>query len=277
MFLVVSPLFQESIDPASYADTLDLRIRLFLSAFDRLDMATRTHREAGPRWVSSYNFMCLLNIPALLRRFGPYRNLYEGKYCGEAFNRILKPTANRGSHRNRCFNLLRNMVREKSMSAIQENFDQHKIDSNKQEEEEDVSVKSSIERSTIYRMAHRYQRKRKMISHYNKLLPLSVLIYEELGTRYYGICYIYQNQLFVSPIQRDNTTEMTIGGALKYWHWLLLVSHKNVKKLENLSVIDYGILLPLRSDPNRPTWIPPPNYYTITTYLWNSEEAVTYC
>ena len=48
---------------------------------------------------------------------------YEGTYRGEGFNRILKPTANRSSHQNRSFNLLRNIHREKAMAAVQENFD----------------------------------------------------------------------------------------------------------------------------------------------------------
>jgi hypothetical protein len=265
MYLLIAPLFQDSINPLEYANTLEIRIRLFLSAFDRLDLATRTSRYATPRWVTSYNFMCLLNIPGIVRRFGPFRNLYEGKYCGEAFNRVLKPMANRGSHRNRCFNLMRNLVREKAMAAIQENFE---------EKRENGSEDLGGTRSSIYRMAHRYQSRRKLITHYQKNQPLSVLVFNENGDRCYGICYIFKNQQLIYPIIRNPQTQIIVGGVMKYWFWNLLRSSSDSRKLETVTPIDYGILLPLTSDPSRPTWIPPSNYYTITSYVWNSEENI---
>jgi hypothetical protein len=266
---MVAPLFQESINPTDYADLLEVRIRLFLSAFDRLDMATRTSIYATPRWVTSYNFMCLLNIPNIVRRFGPFRNLYEGKYCGESFNRVLKPMANRGSHRNRCFNLMRNLVREKAMSAIQENFEKHLHGSlGNQPPTQDTS------RSSIYRMAHRYQSRRTLFSHYNKNLPLSLLVFNENGERCYGICYIFDNKQFLCPMARNFETEIIVGGVMRYWFWNLSLPLSESRTLESITPIDYAILLPLTHDPSRPDWIPPANYYTITSYVWNSEEAI---
>ena len=271
MFLLVSPLFQEYIDPLEYANLLDIRIRLFLSAFDCLDLATRTSRDSTPRWVTSYNFMCLLNIPNIVRRFGPFRNLYEGKYCGEAFNRVLKPMANRGSHRNRCNNLMQNLLREKAMSAIKEKFEEHHCNKENGELED---IKNG--RSFIYRMAHRYQTRRKMVSHYHKNLPLSLLVYIKDGERCYGISYIRLNEQYYSPIVRDMNSEIVIGGVLKYWHWDLVRSTIDNSKLDTVKVVDYAILLPLKIDPLHPDCVPPPNYYTITTYVWNSESSLFY-
>lgn len=271
MYQLIAALFQDSINPVEYANLLEVRIRLFLSAFDRLDLATRTTRTASPRWITSYNFMCLLNIPGIVRKFGPYRNLYEGKYCGEAFNRVLKPMANRGSHRNRCYNLMRNLAKEKAMSAIQENFENHEAFNNHH-----PCNNPEMERSSIYRMAHRYKTKRKAVSHYHKNVPLSVLIYMEEGERRYGVSYIVDNQQYFSPIVRDGSTEMVICGVLVFWHWELAKAASNNRKIESVSPIDYGVLLPLTYDPEQPGWTPPSNYYTITSYVWNSEDSLVY-
>jgi hypothetical protein len=273
MYLLVSDLFMDYTSGDDSVHLLSVRIRLFLSAFDRLDMATHTSRVATPRWVTSYNFMCLLNIPGIVRKFGVYKFLYEGKYCGEGFNHVLKPTANRTSHRNRSINLMRNINREKSMAAVQDNFRQHSGDS---EIYTDLPEKNN--RSKIYRMANRYKKRGKMISHYNSNIPLSVVIVdpktEGESSRSYGICYIYRKEIFVAPIVRELATEMIVADSLRYWHWDLKTGCEECYKLEGCDVIDYGILLPLTSDPARPGQILPPNFYTISTYLWNSEHTV---
>jgi hypothetical protein len=115
-----------------------------------------------------------------------------------------------------------------------------------------------------------------MIAHYNKNFPLSILVYKDNGERRYGICYIFENEQYMAPIRRNNLTEVIVGESIKYCHWILDKSWENSQKLDTITAVDYGLLLPFGSDPHRPGWIPPPNYYTITTYLWNSEESVVY-
>ena len=215
--------------------------------------------------------MCLLNIPDMVQKFGPYRNLYEGKFCGEAYNRVLKPCANRSSHRNRATNLLRNLVREKSMEAVQHNFDQGHDPS--------TATGSSLKvpnRSVIYRKAHRYKNRNKVRLHYDSHFPLSVVIYTESQEEgcpiLYGLCYIWRLQLLIYPITKKEESYIHVGLSTKYWNWILDYDTSGHCSIETIVIMDYALLLPLSSDSNRPLGI----YYTITTYSHNPEGTVAF-
>ena len=272
MYLLLTHLFQEWMTVEQSVKLLHAQIWLFLSAFDCLDMATRTSRTSVPRWVTSYNFMCLLNIPGMVEKYGPYKGLYEGRFCGEGYNRILKPCANRTSHRNRCVNILRNLTREKSMEAVQHNFDN-------ESENTGVPIPAGVatNRTLIYRMAHRYKNKNKLQMHYNKNYPLSVLIYKLDNEQcFYGICYIHGKDILINPIERLENTEIVVGKFVKYWKWKLICDVGILHSLESVVVIDFGLLLPLTSDPTRIGEISPGHYYGISTHSWNSLNSVLY-
>ena len=277
MYLLLCELFQDSTTIDRSVPFLHAQIRLFLSSFDRLDLATRKSRKSPPRWLSSYNFMCLLNIPGMVEKFGPYRNLYEGKYCGERYNSVLKPCANRTSHRNRSTNILRNLIREKSMEAVQHNFDKQNASN--------ISTPSQghqTNKSLIYRKAHRYKNITKARLHYDSNYPLSILIYkeatEEQSPRLYGLCYIWQHQVLVCPITRREGSEFLVGLSVKYWSWRLHLEPDGCRAIESIEVVDYGLLLPLNSDAARLRHnLQQGNYYTISTYRHNSEGTVLFC
>ena len=44
-----------------------------------------------PRWLSKYNYLSLLNIPILVKLFGPMINLWEGSNQGEGCLLFAKP------------------------------------------------------------------------------------------------------------------------------------------------------------------------------------------
>ena len=46
--------------------------------------------EKNPSWISSYNFVCLLNIPNTVRQFGPVNHYWEGGGLGEKFIQVAK-------------------------------------------------------------------------------------------------------------------------------------------------------------------------------------------
>ena len=48
-------------------------------------------KEQEPIWLSTYNFMCLINLVENMMQFGPLRNFWEGKYIGEAMVKNIKP------------------------------------------------------------------------------------------------------------------------------------------------------------------------------------------
>ena len=75
-----------------YLLKLDLQIKIFLTKFHEFDATVKSKKEKSmPGWISSYNFICLLNLPRIAKEYGPLRNLWEGGYQGEGFIRLVKP------------------------------------------------------------------------------------------------------------------------------------------------------------------------------------------
>ena len=81
-------------------DTAHHQIKCFLSALDILDnhiprkkmkKAMNTNVSPPPTWVISYNYVCLLNLPDIMKEFGPLPNLWEGGGQGEKMLLKLKP------------------------------------------------------------------------------------------------------------------------------------------------------------------------------------------
>ena len=270
MHLLVAHLFTEATSPGISVSNLHVQIRLYLSAFDRLDLATRASSNSPPRWVSKYNFLCILNIPSIIEKFGPYKYLYEGKYCGEGYNRILKPTANRTSHRNRSTNLLTNLIREKSMKAVQTNFETGKM-----QDSSAYTPPPCTNRSLIYRMAHRYQSRNKAKLHYDRQLPLSVVIFSsdtgDVNESCYGMCYTRRNEIFVIPVEKIRGSLILVGGKVEYWQWFLCRDFQSHLPIEMIVIVSYGILLPLHGHSALEC-----HYYTISAHLWNKGGVVRY-
>lgn len=47
-------------------------------------------QKKQPSWISRYNFLSLLNLPDLVRRYGSLRNIWEGGMDGEGILKIVK-------------------------------------------------------------------------------------------------------------------------------------------------------------------------------------------
>jgi len=92
-------------------------VRIFLSNFDTLDNLLREDR-AKPSCISSYNFMCLMNLPRAMARFGPLRELWEGKFQGEGILLHVKSEMTQGKRKNWQGNLMKNVLRTKAFQNI---------------------------------------------------------------------------------------------------------------------------------------------------------------
>jgi hypothetical protein len=111
---------------------MNIRIKLFLSIFDRVTCSmvptkNETTRKK-PKWLTSYNFVCLLNIPEATRHLGPLRNLWEGGTKGEGFIRFAKSELNQG---------LRKNWQENTLSKMLKNETLHTLLGNKEESDDD--------------------------------------------------------------------------------------------------------------------------------------------
>ena len=102
-----------------YVIRLDIQIKTFLAKFHKFDAELKSSdSQKIPAWISSYNFICLLNLPRIAKEYGPLRNLWEGGYLGEGYIRHIKPHAKHGFRKNWEINLHKNVLKEKFLSAF---------------------------------------------------------------------------------------------------------------------------------------------------------------
>ena len=118
--LMSSNMNDETVNQANYV------IRIFLSKFDHLDKTIITGKTK-PTIISSYNFLCLLNLPKTMDTYGPLRDLWEGGFKGEGFLRFMKPLINQGFRTNWQSNCLKKLLRIKAFDNIlsKRQFDSH--------------------------------------------------------------------------------------------------------------------------------------------------------
>jgi hypothetical protein len=89
---MVSWIMASSVTHDSIAD-IDMHIKIFLQCFHQNDIAMKkTNTEAKPKWITSYNFISLTNIPLILQQYGPVWNLWEGGGPRENIIQLIKPT-----------------------------------------------------------------------------------------------------------------------------------------------------------------------------------------
>jgi hypothetical protein len=74
--------------------------------------------EELPKWVTQYNYQCLLNVPGQISMLGPIRNRWEGGFRGEGFLRLVKPLVY-GRTNNWQSNLLLTIMRKKALKNVQ--------------------------------------------------------------------------------------------------------------------------------------------------------------
>ena len=113
---MVSRLMCRSVSDPLVQD-VDRHIKFFLSTFDIFDKAMRTE-EITPTWITSYNFICLTNLPLVMKEFGPLRNMWEGAGQGEKILSLVKPSWI-GLRQNWQRNMLDRLLRQTAMGRIQ--------------------------------------------------------------------------------------------------------------------------------------------------------------
>jgi hypothetical protein len=98
---------------------MELKIKLFLTEFDLLDQQVKTCMDK-PKVITSFNFLCLLNLPKLTERFGPLRNFWEGGFKGEGFIQEVKPFLCRGLRQHFERHAMAKCLKTRSMKHLKE-------------------------------------------------------------------------------------------------------------------------------------------------------------
>lgn len=158
--IMLGHIMVRTVDKATIMKT-KLRIKTFLTAYHKFDLHLITEKEKNG-WLSSYNFICLLNIPFMMEEFGPVPNLWEGGYNGEKFCQQLKPRLRGGLTANWHVNVLKGVLKEDALQRIElpikEEGRQH------------------YERDRRY---VRYSTMSQVMLAYNERKPISVVVYKD--------------------------------------------------------------------------------------------------
>jgi len=117
MGVAIGTIMQRSVTSETIIQTR-YYIKRFLSSYHEVDKKLIKDGEK-PGWLSSYNFMCLLNIPDLMKYYGPISNLWEGGYDGEKYSQQLKQRLKGGLKENWHRNLLKNVLANDAMKRIE--------------------------------------------------------------------------------------------------------------------------------------------------------------
>ena len=105
-----------------YLLELDISIKMFLTLFHKFDKSLQLTEKEKPTWITSYNYLCLLNLPNIARNFGPLRNIWEGGYIGEGFLRLVKPHITRGLRKNWQKNIHIGILQRKCFNHLCDNY-----------------------------------------------------------------------------------------------------------------------------------------------------------
>jgi hypothetical protein len=267
MVMMLTTILQPGVDGWAHSNILSLRIRLFLSCFDRFDKPLRTRTintyeptaagekrkrgakgermstkvtEGEPQWLTKYNFLCLLNLPEIVREFGPARNYFEGKYLGERYVQEVKTTRQRCPPRNLCGVLLQKLHQSKSLEAMVG----HQSD-------KDIKTFQSTEagykrRKELKGNVRVYSSEEKAITEFHSGKPLSLVETEEGYVILFYINGCNRGEVGCLGIQRSGI-ESEVKDGLIYWKWEL----KRIGPFaEDTLVKDYVVFLPMLSRPN---------------------------
>ena len=204
---------------------LEAVIRLFLIKYDIVDSGITI--KDTPSWISQYNFLCLLNLPALINNYGNIRNLWEGGIDGEGFlKRVkneLKPGLVNQWQRWSLNNLLQDKVYEDWMQ------DKNQIKNNK------INIRNECKV---------YSSKKKALEVINSGKPISaVLIEEDLNQSMNDIYVCYRKSDTIKGIKMSVSTMNTIVyNGIIYYH--IIETKKIITDMSNNNILVGVIFLP---------------------------------
>jgi hypothetical protein len=115
---LISLVMIEEIPNEEYYAVLERKIRIFLTHFADMEDQMPRGKKQMPQWLSAYNFLSLLNLPDVVRRYGPIRNVWEGGAQGEGVLRFVKPNVKNGMRRAWELATMKTLMRKKAMEYV---------------------------------------------------------------------------------------------------------------------------------------------------------------
>ena len=191
-----------------------MAVRRFLTVFDKLDSLVQK-KDKDAHVINVYNFPCLLNLPDMMERFGPLRELWEGGPKGEGFLRFVKPFFIHGFKftKNWPKHLLKNVLISKSFDNLlwredDLNVPPSHVDALKSRSRQFHAYKNYADVRAIYSEEIREKKK-----------PLSTIIVEEhdQDAKMYVVYKTADCEFRLIEVTLDMRREMRVFG-MSYYH-----------------------------------------------------------
>ena len=204
----------------------EYEIKMFLSLVNIIDTsmngtASKKRIRWKPKWIAMYNFICLLNIPDIIRKYGPIRNIWEGAVQGEGYIRKIKPELSSGLRKNWQVAKMKKLLQRFSLDMLMKRVG---IENQITEERRKISSNYHVYSSIL--LAHQQ---------YQKSAPLSGL---QLGDNRFGLMIVGNLFLEIKP----NRSTLRTKKLCRYESWHLSFEADQV---EEENIISFVLFLPL--------------------------------
>jgi hypothetical protein len=286
---IMAPVYtEESIQEMEYF------IKIFLSRFAHV--SDNLYPNASkPKWLSSYNFMCLLNLPSTCKDIGPLRNVWEGSTKGEGFIRFVKPEITMGLRENWEVNTLKKVIKKISIRQLIQNLNatlyggtMDDLDDAGQngQKDHDTSTRPSTDYIAYKDLNSISQlfRKREPVSAvilgkheagdpdtWSEKVPAGVLTVVIKG----GLqLQIYQTESADMTDETHAPRDICVVNGLSYCQWRLddRVSPFCTSMATGARIITSVLLLPLLGREGYPKENATPTYYTVIDSIWRTMD-----
>jgi hypothetical protein len=235
---------------------VDIHIKIFLQCFHRFDITMQKKDvETKPKWLTSYNFISLTNIPNILEQFGPVRNLWEGGGLGEKIIQLMKPTWF-GFRKNWQVNMMDRLLKSMALSRIR------KSDVTLISEEDEDDTDEAIKVNYSQKLVHVYKSEEDVNIRFLQHEPLSIVVTKDNNFACllpFGI---------MKELNCSRYHHQKVGA--NYYVWRLgNVTNKSSRPLSTQDVKHYCLLLPQLFPDTENNLISSEKSYTLIDNEWN--------
>jgi len=251
--IMIKNVTEESIND------VDIHIKIFLQCFHRFDITMQKKDvETKPKWLTSYNFISLTNIPNILEQFGPVRNLWEGGGLGEKIIQLMKPTWF-GFRKNWQVNMMDRLLKSMALSRIRKS-DVTLISEENEEDEDDTD--EAIKVNYSQKLVHVYKSEEDVNIRFLQHEPLSIVVTKDNNFACllpFGI---------MKELNCSRYHHQKVGA--NYYVWRLgNVTNKSSRPLSTQDVKHYCLLLPQLFPDTENNLISSEKSYTLIDNEWN--------
>jgi len=202
-----------------------------------------------------YNFICLLNIPNVIRNYGPIRNIWEGATQGEGFIRVIKPELSAGLRKNWQVSKMKKLLQQNALNMLMRNVGlKHRSTEERKKLESNYYIYPSIY------AAHDKKNKRK---------PLSGVVFDDVkfGIVLVGNCLLEMFRVESSTEQK--LFSMSAKNLCDYYSWSL--SYETIDATD-CTISSYILFLPMIDQPITVSGHPT-HLYTLVYSTWNESMS----